>query len=118
MADYVPGGGGAAGDSVANDLAGEYETVAASSTDQVLGITGAEGDYLKGVLIVPGTTAAAAVSIKDGGGSAITIFAGGATSALSDLTPFLVPLGLYSTAGAWQVTTGANVTAIGIGNFT
>lgn len=117
MADYVPGDGGAAGDSVANDLAGEYETIAASATDQALGITGASGDYLKGLLVVPGTTSPGAVSIKDGGGSAITVFTGGGSS-VSDLTPFLVPLGLYSTSGAWQVTTGANVTAIGIGNFT
>lgn len=97
---------------------GDYETVAASQTDQVMGATGATGDYLAGVLIVPGTTAAGAVSIKDGSGSAITIFAGGGTTALSALIPFFVPLGIKSTAGAWKITTGANVTAIGIGNFT
>lgn len=97
---------------------GDYETVAASQTDQSLGATGAVGDYLAGVLIVPGTTAAGAVSIKDGAGSAISIFAGGGTTALSTLIPFFVPLGIKSTGGAWKVTTGANVTAIGVGNFT
>lgn len=96
----------------------EYETVAASQTDQAMGATGASGDYLSGVLIVPGTTAAGAVSIKDGAGSAISIFAGGDTTALTTLIPFFVPLGAKSTAGAWKVTTGANVTAIGVGNFT
>jgi hypothetical protein len=40
----------------------EYETVAASSHDQVLGPTGATGDYLAGVLIVPATTSPGAVS--------------------------------------------------------
>lgn len=97
--------------------AAEYETVAASATDQALGATGATGDYLSGVLIVPATTSPGAVSIKDGAGSAITIFTGGASS-VSNLVPFFVPLGAKSGAGAWKVTTGTNVSAIGVGNFT
>lgn len=100
------------------DTFGEYETVAASQTDQVLGATGASGDYLAGVLIIPGTAGCGAVSIKDGSGSAISIFAGGGTTALPTLAPIFVPLGIYSTGGAWKLTTGANVTAIGIGDFT
>lgn len=97
---------------------GEYETVAASQTDQVLGATGAAGDYFDSILIVPATTSPGAVSIKDGsGGSSITIFTGGATS-VSNLVPFAVSLGLRATSTGWRVTTGANVSAIGIGNFT
>jgi hypothetical protein len=95
----------------------EYETVAASATDQALGATGATGDYLSGVLVVPATTSPGAVSIKDGAGSAITIFTGGATS-VSNLVPFFVPVGAKSGAGAWKVTTGSNVSAIGVGDFT
>ena len=95
----------------------EYETVAASQTTQVLGATGATGDYLAGVLIIPATTSPGAVAIKDGSGAAITVFAGGTDSVLS-LHPFMVPLGITSGAGAWQITTGANVSVIGIGNFT
>lgn len=96
----------------------DYETVAASQSDQVLGATGAIGDLLAGVLIVPGTTSPGAVSIKDGAGSAITIFAGGASS-VGDLKPFLVDLkGLKATGAGWKVSTGANVSAIGIGKFT
>jgi hypothetical protein len=95
----------------------EYETVAASASNQALGASGATGDYLAGVLIVPATTSPGAVSIKDGGGSAVTIFTGGASS-VSNLVPFYVPLGIKSTAGAWSVTTGTNVSAIGVGNFT
>ncbi len=34
-------------------LAGHYETVAASQTDQMMGATGATGDYLAAVLIIP-----------------------------------------------------------------
>jgi len=96
---------------------GEYETVAASQSDQALGSAGAAGDYFAGLLIVPATTSPGAVSIKDGGGSAITVFTGGASSVAS-LVPFFVPLGLVSLAGAWKVTTGANVSAIALGDFT
>lgn len=93
-----------------------YETVAASQTDQVMGGTGAVGDFLTSVLIIPASVSPGAVSIKDGGGSAITIFQGGAGSA-SNLIPFLVPLGYSSKSGAWKVTTGASVSAIASGDF-
>lgn len=94
-----------------------YETVAASQTDQALGATGAAGDDLDGLLIVPATTSPGAVSIKDGAGSAITVFTGGASS-VSNLVPFFVPIGARSIAGAWSVTTGANVSVFAVGNFT
>jgi len=96
---------------------GDYETVAASGTDVALGATGAAGDYLAALLIVPATTSPGAVSIKDGSGSGITVFTGGTTSVPS-LAPIPVPLGMVSTSGAWKVTTGANVSVIGIGKFT
>lgn len=102
---------------IAGSLFSEYETVAASQTNQALGATGATADYLAGILIIPATTSPGAVTIKDGAGSAITIFAGGSSS-VSNLVPFFVPLGIKSGAGAWQVTTGTNVSAIGVGNFT
>lgn len=95
----------------------EYETVAASATAQAIGATGATGDYLAGVLIIPATTSPGAVSIKDGANAAITVFAGGASS-VSNLVAFSVPWGAKSTAGAWQVTTGANVSAVAFGDFT
>lgn len=97
--------------------AGSYETVAASQTDQSMGATGATGDYLAGLLVIPATTSPGAVSIKDGAGSAITVFTGGALS-VSNLVPFFVPLGAISVAGAWKVTTGTNVSAVGVGAFT
>lgn len=99
-------------------ISGNYETIGASATDQVMGGVGAVGDYLDHITITPLTTAAGAVSIKDGGGSAYTVFAGGAVTALTTLIPFTVDLGMRSASGAWKVTTGANVTAIGVGNFT
>lgn len=96
---------------------GHYETVAAGQSDQALGATGAAGDYLRGILVIPATTSPGTIQIKDGSGSAITLFTGGATS-VADLAPFFIELGLVSLAGAWKVTTGANVSAIGIGTFT
>jgi hypothetical protein len=94
----------------------EYETVAASQTAQALGATGATGDYIAGVLIIPATTSPGNVLLLDNATS-ITIFTGGASS-VSNLVPFFVPLGIKSVSGAWKITTGANVSCIGIGNFT
>lgn len=95
----------------------EYETVAASQTNQVLGSTGAAGDTLSGLLVVPATTSPGVITITDGAGAAITVFAGGATS-VSNLAPFPIPLGIKSTSGTWKVTTGTNISLIAIGNFT
>lgn len=96
---------------------GDYETVAASQTDQVLGATGAVGDYLSHLLVVPASTSPGAVSIKDGSGTAITVFAGG-TGSVTSLAPFAIPLNMLSASGAWKVTTGASVSCIGVGSFT
>ena len=96
--------------------AGEYETVAASQTAQVLGATGATGDYIAGLLVIPATTSPGNVLLLDNATS-ITVFTGGASS-VSNLVPFMIPLGMISVSGAWKVTTGSNVSVIGIGNFT
>lgn len=98
------------------DVNWNYETVAASQTAQTLGITGAFGDYLAGLLIVPATTSPGNVIILDNATS-ITVFTGGASSILS-LHPFFVPIGAKSVSGPWKVTTGANVSVMAIGNFT
>ena len=94
----------------------DYEAVAASQSDQVLGEAGTQGDVLDRVVIVPATTSPGAVSIKDGsGGSAITIFTGGAAS-VADLTPIVVELSLIA-VDDWRLTTGANVSAIAVGKL-
>lgn len=95
----------------------DMEAVAANQADQVLGGTGAVGDYLYKVIVVPASVDAKAVAIKDGSGSAVTIFAGG-TASLTDLKPFEVLLELPSASGAWKITTNTAVSAIGIGTFT
>lgn len=115
-APVVPASNWPGSTALANFGAGEYETVAASQTAQVLGATGATGDYISGILVVPATTSPGNVLLLDNATS-ITVFAGGATS-VSNLVPFFIPLGMISVSGAWKITTGANVSCIGIGNFT
>lgn len=100
---------------LAKPLTGNYETVAASQTAQVLGTTGAAGDYLSGLLVTPANTSPGNVIILDGATS-ITVFVGGATS-VSNLVPFFVPIGAACVT-AWKVTTGADVSVIGVGKFT
>jgi len=94
----------------------EYETVAASQTAQVIGATGATGDYMAGILVIPATTSPGNVLLLDNATS-ITVFTGGASS-VSNLVPFFIPIGANSVSGAWKVTTGANVSVIAFGDFT
>jgi hypothetical protein len=96
-------------------IAQTYETVAASQTAQVLGTVGQPGDYLAGLIVVPASTDAGAISITDDT-TAITVFTGG-TGSLSNLVPFPIPLGLRSKTGSWKVTTGADVSVIAAGNW-
>lgn len=93
----------------------DYETVAASQTAQVLGATGALGDFLRRLVIVPATVDAGAVTLIDNATS-ITVFAGG-TASVNTLAPIRVELGMYSESGAWKITTGTNVSVIAVGNF-
>jgi hypothetical protein len=93
----------------------DYETVAASATDQVMGSAGAAGDYLSHVIIQPATTSPGNVIIKDGATTILT-FPGGASS-VTTLIPFMVPLGITA-ATSWKITTGADVSAVGVGDFT
>ena len=93
----------------------EYETVAASQTAQVIGTTGAAGDYISHILVVPATTSPGNVLLLDNATS-ITVFAGGASS-VSSLIPFAIPLQMKSASGAWKITTGSNVSCIAVGDF-
>lgn len=94
-----------------------YVSVSAGQTNVVIGANGAVGDYLVGLLCIPASTSPGAISIKDGSGTAITVFAGGGSS-LSNLVPFTVALGVRSVNGGWKVTTGANISVIAVGRFT
>jgi len=97
-----------------------YQAVAASQTATVLGATGAAGDYLSHCDIYPTSTTPGVVTVFDNANAAATnviAFPGGASS-VSNLVPFAVPVGAVSAAGAWKVTTGANVSVVCYGKFT
>lgn len=95
--------------------AGEYETVAKSQTAQALGATGATGDVIRRVVIIPETVSPGVVTLLDNAIS-IELWLGGTVGA--DLKPFVVDLGMVSVSGAWKITTGDNVHVIAIGDFT
>lgn len=90
-----------------------YETVAASQTAQVLGGTGAIGDYLHRLIVSVNTVATASVTLLDGATS-ISLMTGAAT-----LVPgaYALECGMISAAGAWKITTGAGATVIAVGIF-
>lgn len=98
-----------------------HPTVAASQTKAVLGATGAVGDVLSSLLIIPATTSPGAVTLYDGsGGTGIVLFTGGATS-VADLKPISIPLNIAASTVAtpgWFVTTGAAVSVLAVGKFT
>lgn len=97
------------------DFNTDYETVAASQTDQVLGASGAVGHLLERLIITVATSATGTVSIKDGNGSAIPI-----TAANTPIGVYSVPIGARCSAATtpgWKVTTGAGATVIGVGRF-
>ncbi len=99
------------------DLGSSYATVAAGTTG-TLGLNGGHtGDYLSFLLVVPTSLSPGSITITDGAGSAITVFAGGASSILS-LAPFPIPLGAKSTAGPWKVTNGSGLSVMAFGQFT
>ena len=112
----VAGGAGAVGATTQRVISAglDYETVAASQTAQVLGATGATGDYLSHVVLQPTTTAAGTMTILD---NATVIFTF-TTGTLSDLRPITIPINATSVSGAWKITTGANETATAFGDFT
>ncbi len=93
----------------------DYETVAAGQTDQVLGTTGAAGDFLSALQVVVATAATSAVSIKDGAGSSISVFPANPGGGIGS---YNVPIGIKSASGAWSVTTGAGVSVVATGTFT
>ncbi len=91
----------------------QYETVAASQTGQVLGGTGAKGDYLHRLIISNVTVATAAVTVIDGATSIVILTgAAGQTTGV-----YSVEMNMISQSGAWSITTGAGCTVIGVGIF-
>ncbi len=101
---------------LSNIGAGDYEAVAASATAQVLGASGAIGDYISHITVTPANLNPGNILLLDNATS-MTVFTGG-TDSVSNLVPFTIALGMVSVSGAWKITTGASVSCIGVGNFT
>jgi mannose/fructose/N-acetylgalactosamine-specific phosphotransferase system component IID len=94
----------------------DYETVAASQTNQVCGPVGGTGDVITRLVITVATAATAATSLKDGSLTAVTVLP---NSPGGGIGVYVVDFGegMRSTSGAWQVTTGAGATAYCVGRF-
>lgn len=90
----------------------EYETVAASQTDQILGTAGARNDFLARLVLNVIAVATASVTITDGTTAIVVQTANSAV-----LGAQTVEIGIRATTGPWKITTGAGVTAIAVGHF-
>lgn len=98
-------------------MANEYEDVAASQTDQVIGAGGTQsGQMLSHLIVIPATTSPGAVTLTDGSLTGVVVFAGGASS-VSNLVPFTIFVGCESRSGAWKIATGSNVSVRAVGDF-
>lgn len=99
--------GAAPVDLIAVEAAEDYETVAAGQTTQILGATGAVGDFLARVLVTANT-------------GAFTIFDGVIAVAVFPATTPIgsIEIGLKSVSGTWNVTTAASTSLTAVGQFT
>ena len=88
-----------------------YETVAASQTAQVLGVTGAAGDTLMRLIITVGTAASSTVSLLDNATSYAIM------AANTPIGVYTIEINAVSVSGAWKITTGAGATVMAVGNF-
>lgn len=94
----------------------EYETVAAGAANQKLGATGARGDLLERLICTVATAATSTVSLQDGNDAAIPILA--ANTPIGVYTVVLRMRARDTDTPGWNVTTGAGVSAIAVGQFT
>ena len=89
-----------------------YETVAASQTAQVLGGTGAVGDYLHRIVVTITTTGTSTLSVLDGSTTVLTM------AANTPVGVYSLEINAASASGPWKITTGAGVTVLAVGFFT
>ena len=98
---------------VSNPYRYQYETVAASVTAQVLGGTGATGDYVHRLIISVVSVATSGVTLIDGSTS-IVLLTGAATNVPG---VYSVEVNALSATGPWKITTGAGATVVAVGIF-
>jgi len=98
---------------VQRDYGYQYETVAASQTTQMLGASGAAGDYLHRLIVTVNTAATSTVTLTDGA-TAIPIVPALIGSGVGVVD---IELNMASLTSGWKVTTGAGVTVVAVGLF-
>lgn len=91
----------------------QYETVAASQTAQVLGASGAAGDYLHRLIVTVNTALTSTVTLTDG----VTTIPIVPASVASGIGVLDIELNMASLTSGWKVTTGAGVTVVAVGQF-
>ena len=94
-----------------------YEHVAASQTAQVLGGTGAVGDYLHRIVCTVSTAATSLVQIVDGTGTGILTHTVLPNNVGGGVGVYNIELNIVSANGAWKITTGAGVEVMAVGIF-
>lgn len=91
-----------------------YEHISASQSLQVLGGTGATGDYVHRLVCTVSTASTSVVQIKDGSLATHTLLPNAVGGGIG---VYNIELNMVSRSGAWQVTTGAGVEVLAIGVF-
>ena len=91
----------------------QYEHVAASQTAQVLGGTGAIGDYLHRIVCTVSTAATGTVTVLDGSTSHVVL----PNSPGNGIGVYNIEFNTRSKTGAWKITTGAGVEVLAVGIF-
>jgi hypothetical protein len=88
-----------------------YEYIPASTTAQVLGNNGAIGDTIMRVVATVTGLTTNSLTLLDGATSYVLVPTGTAIGVYS------IDIIADSINGAWKITTGSNVTAIAVGDF-
>jgi hypothetical protein len=89
-----------------------YEHVANSVTGQVLGTTGAAGDYLHRLIVTVNTAATSTVNLIDGA------FSHGIVRANTPIGVYVIEINTKSVTSGWSVTTSAGAEVLAMGVFT
>jgi len=95
----------------------QYEHVGVSQTAQVLGGTGAVGDYLHRIVCTVSTAATSLVQVVDGSGAGVLTHTVLPNNVGGGVGVYNIELNAVSANGAWKITTGAGVEVMAVGIF-
>ena len=102
---------------VSNPYRYQYENIPVSTSAQVLGNTGAVGDYIHRLVCTVSTAATGNVLIVDGTGAGVLTHTILPASPGGGIGVYNIEVNAVSANGAWKVTTGAGVEVMAIGIF-